>query len=77
MADIPDAVPEEVLVEQRMGDILKRLGDVRETSLSGLLSLFGRGELVVTLLALLELSRMGKVSLGQSGVWEDVMIAAA
>jgi chromatin segregation and condensation protein Rec8/ScpA/Scc1 (kleisin family) len=70
-------VPEEILVEQRMGDILKRLGDVSETSLGGLLKVFGRDELVVTLLALLELSRLGKVSLAQSGVWEDVLIAAA
>ena len=77
MADIPDAVPEEILVEQRMGDILKRLSDVSEASLGGLLSLFGRGELVVTLLALLELSRLGKVRLAQNDVWEDVLIAAA
>ncbi|MDR1021600.1 MAG: segregation/condensation protein A [Synergistaceae bacterium] len=77
MADIPDAVPEEILVEQRMGDILRCLGDVSETSLGGLISLFGNGELVVTLLALLELSRLGKVSLSQNGVWEDVLIAAA
>jgi segregation and condensation protein A len=77
MADIPDAVPEEVLVEQRMGDILSSLNDAGNTSLSGLLTIFGNGELVVTLLALLELSRLGKIDLTQNGVWEDVMIAAA
>ncbi|MDR0617082.1 MAG: segregation/condensation protein A [Synergistaceae bacterium] len=76
MEDIPDAVPEEVLVEQRMADILRSLGDAGNTSLSGLLGLFGNGELVVTLLALLELSRLGKVGLTQNGVWEDVWIAA-
>jgi chromatin segregation and condensation protein Rec8/ScpA/Scc1 (kleisin family) len=53
------------------------LGDMGETTLRGLLSLFGSGELVATLLALLELSRLGKISLTQSGVWEDVYIAAA
>jgi segregation and condensation protein A len=77
MADIPDAVPEEVLVEQRMGDILKNLGDASGASLRGLLKFFGAGELVVTLLALLELSRLGKITLVQPAAWEDVKIEAA
>jgi chromatin segregation and condensation protein Rec8/ScpA/Scc1 (kleisin family) len=59
-----------------MGDILRSLSDAGNASLSGLLGLFGNGELVVTLLALLELSRLGKVGLTQNGVWEDVWIAA-
>jgi segregation and condensation protein A len=77
MSGIPDAVPEEVLVEQRMGDILKGLNDAGNTSLSGLLSLFGNRELVVTLLALLELSRLGKIALTQNGAWEDIRVAAS
>jgi segregation and condensation protein A len=77
MADIPDAAPEEVLVEQRMGDILKNLSEARGSSLRGLLEFFGAGELIVTLLALLELSRLGKITLAQSAAWEDVKIATA
>jgi segregation and condensation protein A len=77
MAEIPDAVPEEVLVEQRMGDILARLSETGDSSLGGLLKFFGGGDLVVTLLALLELSRLGKIALVQSVAWGDVIIAAA
>ncbi|MDR1515416.1 MAG: segregation/condensation protein A [Synergistaceae bacterium] len=77
MADIPDAVPEEVLVEQRMGDILKGLSGMDKTSLRELLTLFGKGELIVTLLALLELSRLGRIKLAQGGALEDIGIAAA
>jgi segregation and condensation protein A len=77
MADIPDAVPEEILVEQRMSDISNRLCGVDKTSLGDLLALFGKGELIVTLLALLELSRLGRIKLTQSCVWEDIGIAAA
>jgi segregation and condensation protein A len=76
MEAIPDAVPEEVLVEQRMDEVLKKLRETPDSSLRCLLSVFGVGELVVTLLALLELSRLGKIGLAQNGVWGDVTIAA-
>ncbi|MDR3255223.1 MAG: segregation/condensation protein A [Synergistaceae bacterium] len=77
MAEIPDAVPEEVLVEQRMGDVMKNLEDTGNSSLKGLLASFGEGGLIVTLLALLELSRLGRIRLAQSEMWEDVRIVAA
>jgi segregation and condensation protein A len=76
MAEIPDAVPEEVLVEARMGDVMKLIGEGGKSSLRALLSSFGGG-LIVTLLALLELSRLGRITLEQGDVWEDVFIAVA
>jgi segregation and condensation protein A len=77
LSEIPDAVPEEILVEQRMAEVVKRLDGINDTSLRELLGAFGSGELVVTLLALLELSRLGRIALSQSGVWGDVRIVAA
>ncbi|MDR3321136.1 MAG: segregation/condensation protein A [Synergistaceae bacterium] len=76
MAEIPDAVPEEILVETRMSDVMKLLDESGSSSLRCLLSSFGGG-LIVTLLALLELSRLGRIRLEQSDPMEDVLIAAA
>ena len=42
-----------------------------------LLGFFEPGGLVVTLLALLELSRLGRLNLVQAEAWGDVDIAAA
>jgi segregation and condensation protein A len=77
LAEIPDAVPEEVLVENRMGEILRYLGERGQSSLRGLLGVFGAGALIVTLLAMLELSRMGKIDLVQDDIWGDVIVAPA
>lgn len=75
MMEIPDAVPEEVLVEQRMGEVLAELAACRGTTLGGLLKRFDSGGLIVTLLALLELSRLGRLDLTQSESWGEVEIA--
>ena len=39
--------------------------------------LFPVGSLIVTLLALLELSRMGKIHLSQEEVWGEVQVLAS
>lgn len=75
--EIPDAVPEEVLVDTRMMEIRELLDVERTASLSSLLERYGRDGLIVTLLALLELSRLGHIDLVQSDEWGDVDIAAA
>lgn len=77
MEEIPDAVPEEVLVEQRMEDIMNRLENGTGTGLRELMRLFPVGSLIVTLLALLELSRMGKIHLSQEEVWGEVQVLAS
>lgn len=77
MMEIPDAVPEEVLVEQRMSEIRETLSNERASTLTGLLEKFGRDGLIVTLLALLELSRLGHLDLRQGEMWGEVEIAAA
>jgi segregation and condensation protein A len=74
MADIPDAVPEEVLVERRMDEVIGILSERGAVTLSLLLGGFGRGGLIVTLLALLELSRLGRLRIRQAGEWEDLEI---
>ena len=74
--EIPDAVPEEVLVEARMEEIGALIAELGGINLSSLLRRFNRGELIVTLLALLELSRLGRLTLSQLDTWGDVEIAA-
>lgn len=76
MMEIPDAVPEEVLVEQRMADIRDELARAHTSTLGGLLGMFGRDGLIVTLLALLELSRLGQLDLRQAEMWGDVEVVA-
>ncbi len=77
MLEIPDAVPEEVLVEQRMGEVRDFLRERGHMTLRGLLEHFPPRSLIVTLLALLELSRLGMLDLIQGEAWGDVEIAAA
>ncbi|MDY3868611.1 MAG: segregation/condensation protein A [Pyramidobacter sp.] len=75
---VPPEIPDEVQVENRMERVLERL-TVFPDGLS-LRSMMkeepGRGPLVVTLLALLELSRRNKVSLTQKELFGDVFICA-
>ncbi|GHV56538.1 segregation/condensation protein A [Synergistales bacterium] len=75
--EIPDAAPEELLVERQMDEIMSFLGKCPAATLRGLIGEFGRGELTVTLLALLELSRLGRVRLVQGEAWGDVSVCAA
>ena len=77
LMDVPDAVPEEVLVEQRMGEVMGYLSERGEASLHTLLVAFGGEGLIVTLLALLELSRLGRLKLRQEETWGEVEIVAA
>lgn len=77
MDEIPDAVPEEVAVESRMNEIRDSLAASGGASLRQLVADFGRDGLIVTLLALLEMSRLGQVHLAQGEPWGDVEIAAA
>jgi segregation and condensation protein A len=75
--EIPDAAPEELLVERQMDEIMSFLGKCPAATLRGLIAEFGRGELSVSLLALLELSRLGRARLVQSEMWGDVSVCAA
>ena len=77
MDEIPDAVPQEVLVDNRMEDIISFMAESPRTTLSELLRRFGAGALIVTLLALLELSRLGKIGVSQAEEWGDVWIETA
>jgi segregation and condensation protein A len=74
MMEIPDAVPEEVLVERRMDEVWALLGESRGESLRALLRDFGPDGLIVTLLALLELSRLGRIRASQAEPWGDVTV---
>lgn len=75
MDEIPDAVPEEVLVESRMSDIKDMLAERPTATLSSIVERFGG--VIVTLLALLELSRLGVIDIVQNEPWGDVEVAAA
>jgi len=77
LRDIPDAVPEEVLVEKRMDEVRGFLREEGRQTLRRLLEHFPPRSLIVTLLALLELSRLGMLNLVQGEAWGDVEIAAA
>jgi segregation and condensation protein A len=74
LAEIPDAAPEEVLVERRMDEVDEVLRESGGASLRALLERFGPGGLIVTLLALLELSRLGRLRITQAEPWGDVAI---
>lgn len=75
---VPAQIPDEVQVENRMERVLERLTAFSEgLSLRSLLKEEpGRGALVVTLLALLELSRRNFVTLVQKELFGDVLITA-
>jgi segregation and condensation protein A len=75
---VPAEIPEEVQVENRMSRILERL-EIFPDGLTMSLLLReepGRSSLVVTLLALLELSRRNRVVLLQKELFGDVFITA-
>ncbi|MDR0652322.1 MAG: segregation/condensation protein A [Synergistaceae bacterium] len=76
MEEIPDAVPQEIQVDRRMDEIRELLAEGGTLTLSATLARFGAGALIVTLLALLEMSRLGAVRLTQTEEWGDVGIEA-
>ena len=71
--ELVDGAPEEQWVEERMEE-LQRLLALGPTSLRALLPGGTRGALVVTLLALLELSRLGLVTLRQEEPFADLAL---
>ena len=73
--DIPDAIPEERQVEERMEELLRSIRK-KELSLRDLLEEKNKKILIVTLLALLEMSRLGMVRIKQSETLGDVFVAA-
>lgn len=73
--EIPDAVPEERQIEERM-DELMRIVAGRRLPLGELLAERSKKTLIVTLLALLELSRLGMVHIIQPETLGGVEIAA-
>ncbi|MDD4159572.1 MAG: ScpA family protein [Synergistaceae bacterium] len=73
--DIPDAIPEERQVEERMEELLRSIRK-KELGLSDLLGEKNKKMLIVTLLALLEMSRLGMVRITQSETLGDVLVAA-
>lgn len=77
MLDVPDAVPEEVLVEHRMEEIAEELSVQGSMNLKELLCTFRTGGLIVTLLAMLELSRLGRLRIIQTEALGDIEIEAA
>jgi segregation and condensation protein A len=76
MDEIPDAVPQEIQVDRRMDEIRELLTKGGAVTLSAALAYFGAGALIVTLLALLEMSRLGAVRLTQAEEWGNVGIEA-
>lgn len=74
--DIPDAMPEERQVEQRMDELMQQVKGTR-LKLCELLQEKNRKGLIVTLLALLEMSRLGMVHISQSETLGEVLIDAA
>ncbi len=76
MEGVPPAIPDEIQVETRMERILERLSLFHQgLSMRALLQDEpGRSAVVVTLLALLELSRRDQVKLSQKEMFGDVLI---
>lgn len=72
----PEAIPDEAQVERRMEELLLALtSGGEELTLARMLRRErGRIDLIVTLLALLELSRLGHISLVQKEVLGDVQV---
>jgi segregation and condensation protein A len=76
MEEIPDAAPQEIQVDRRMDEIREMLAEGGAVTLRTALARFGAEALIVTLLALLEMSRLGAVRLTQREEWGDVAIEA-
>jgi segregation and condensation protein A len=76
MDEIPDATPQEVQVDNRMDEIRSFVAKSQKTTLSALLGHFGNNALIVTLLALLELSRLGGIRVWQMAEWGEIEVEA-
>jgi segregation and condensation protein A len=67
---------EPVSIEEKRSLILKELKIHKRISLFGLIRTFNRIETIVTFLALLELIKVGEISVMQEQVFSDVIIFA-
>lgn len=75
--DIPDAVPDENAVDDRMEELKQTLVKGENIKLRTLFREHSKLSLIVTLLALLEMSRLGMVHIIQNDTFGDVEIVAA
>lgn len=74
---VPEALPEESQIQSRIEELEERLTQESVLSLRLLCGAAGSVKLlVVTLLALLEMCRMGKISIEQENLFSDVKILA-
>lgn len=74
---VPEALPEESQIQTRIGELEERLAREAVLSLSALCGAAKSVKLlVVTLLALLEMCRMGKIGIEQETLFSDVTILA-
>ncbi len=74
---VPEALPEESQIQSRIEELEERLSQESILSLRLLCAAAGSVKfLVVTLLALLEMCRMGKISIEQETLFSDVKILA-
>ena len=72
---LPEAVPEEAQIQSRIAELEEKLSQGRELSFNALWTLSPSVKtLVVTLLAVLEMCRMGKVAIEQETPFSDVRI---
>lgn len=72
--DIPDAIPDECQVDQRMSDLQLQLKEKGRLDLGEMLYEKSKKLLIVTLLALLEMSRLGMIKITQNETFGDVEI---
>jgi len=75
--DIPDAIPDENAVDDRMEELKATLVKGEKITLRSLYREHSKLSLIVTLLALLEMSRLGMVHIIQNSTLGDVEIVAA
>ena len=74
---IPGSIPEETRIQTRINEITERLRETPILFLSNLISVHSVSSVVVTLLALLEMCRMKKISVLQEELFGEIRIDAA
>lgn len=71
---VPESIPDEERIQNRIEEITEQLQNSQELMLNDILTVRTTSQLVVTLLALLEMCRMSKVSVWQEEPFGDVRI---
>jgi chromatin segregation and condensation protein Rec8/ScpA/Scc1 (kleisin family) len=74
---IPGSLPDEDRIQTRIDEIIERLKRSPALLLSSLISVRSATAVVVTLLALLEMCRMKKISISQEELFGEIRINAA